>query len=69
MVTEEYFLIQIKCFSENIENMLCTSDYQKTVCKNTISLKRYNILKIGYLIKTFILGLTVAYLNCHNVLG
>ena len=69
MVTEKEFLAETKCFSENIENMFCTSDYQKLYAKNTISLKRYHILKIVYLIETFVFGLNVAYSNCNNLLG
>ena len=33
MVTGKEFLAQTKCFSENIENMFCTSDYQKMYAK------------------------------------
>ena len=64
MVTEKEFLTQIECLSENLGIMFYTSDYQE-LCINTISLKRYNILNIGYLIKTCIFGLNVAYSNCH----
>ena len=70
MVTEKELLTQIESFNENIENMFCTSEIiSKTVCKNTISLKKYHILNICYHIKTFIFGLNVAYSNCHNLLG
>ena len=31
MVTEKEFLAQTKCFSENIENMFSTSDYQQLI--------------------------------------
>ena len=40
----------------------------KTVCQNNISLKRYCILKIGYLNKTLLFGLNVAFSNCHSPL-
>ena len=38
----------------------------QTVYKNNISVKRYCILKIGYLNKTLYFGLKIAFSNCYN---
>ena len=48
-------------FYENIIEHVLYIEILKTVCKNNISLKRYCILKIGYLNKTILFGLNVAF--------
>ena len=43
MVTEKDFFTEIECFSENVEIMFCTSDYQKLYAKIPFCDSRYDI--------------------------
>ena len=55
----------IKFFSKNMIVHVLYIEILKTGCKNNISLKRYCILKIGYLNKTLLFERNVAFSNFH----